>query len=57
VAYHLVQRLDDGRRSVATYETRREAEAHRDSLIAKDPREADALVIVEDQGDKEKAEN
>jgi hypothetical protein len=55
VAYHLVQRLEDGRRSVATYETRREAEAHRDALIAKEPRQADALVILEDRGDEENA--
>lgn len=48
MVYHLVQRLEDGRRSVVTYETRREAEAHRDALIAKDPRNADALVIHED---------
>jgi hypothetical protein len=55
VAYHLVQRLEDGRRSVATYETRREAEAHRDALIAKDPRRADAFVILEDEDDGEEA--
>lgn len=55
MAYHLVQRLEDGRRSVATYETRREAEAHRDALIAKDPRQVDALVILDDTGDEEKS--
>lgn len=56
MAYHLVQRLEDGRRSVATYETRREAEAHRDALIAKDPRQADALVILEGADNEGKAE-
>jgi hypothetical protein len=55
VAYHLVQRLEDGRRSVATYDTRREAESHRDILIAKDPRNADSLVILEEPGDEGKA--
>lgn len=51
--YHLVHRLDDGRRAIATFETREKAEAHREVLIARDPRLAKALVILEEQGDEE----
>jgi hypothetical protein len=56
VAYHLVQRLEDGRRSVASFETRREAEAHRDALIAKDPGRANALVVLGDLDDQDDQE-
>jgi hypothetical protein len=37
---------------VATYDTRKEAEAHRDALIAQDPRNADVLDILEDDGEE-----
>jgi hypothetical protein len=49
MAYHLVHRLADGRRDIASYETREKAEAHRSALIAKDPRCADFLFILHDE--------
>jgi hypothetical protein len=57
MAYHVVSRLEDGRRAVATYATREKAEAHRNALIAQDPRNADVLFILEDDADEESGSN
>jgi len=56
VAYYLVERLADGRRLIATHETREGAESHRSVLIMQGRHRADAVFVLEDQPEGEQAE-
>jgi hypothetical protein len=56
VAYYLVERLADGRRLIATHETREGAESHRSVLIMQGRHRADAIFVLEEQPEGEQAD-
>jgi hypothetical protein len=47
VACYVVEKVDDGLSWHATFETREQAQAYCDGLIAKNPLKADVIAILE----------
>jgi viroplasmin and RNaseH domain-containing protein len=47
VACYVVEKVDDGLNWHATFETREQAQAYCDDLIAKDPAYANVIAIIE----------